>query len=119
MFTLKKVNNMEIKYNKIETITIDEFADRHGLVLEVNEREPLYIKMPHIGENGRFYAYFGNIEISDGRFLTSAFGNGSTIREAIEDYAYQLSHTTVKNGNTGGYIDVPHLTLKRGCSYEG
>lgn len=68
--------------------TLEEFADKHGLVMEVNERPPKYNLPP-------FYASFKGVEITDGSFLRSAFGNGEIPEEAIADYIIELSENRI------------------------
>lgn len=67
---------------------LEEFATRHGLQMEVNERsrKDLGDDWPH----GRFYASFKDAEIKDGCVLISTFGNGTTPEEAIAEYAKRI-----------------------------
>jgi len=77
---------MKIREYLISRMSIQEFADKNDLTLEIHERG--------IYDTGRrYYVYFEHTEISEeGRaMLISAHGNGSTGEEAIEDYAKEIS----------------------------
>lgn len=74
---------MKIERAFIETSDIADFADKHGLVMVVNER-------PTNGRD-RFYASFRGVEIMDGGCLVGAFSNGATENDAIAAYAERLS----------------------------
>ena len=82
---------MEIKLNKAPRMTIEEFADKHDLIMEVNERSPVLWK----DESSRYYAHFRNAEISRDIFLAGSFGDGSTPEEAISNYAKEISGRTL------------------------
>jgi len=69
---------MEIKRNFEPEMTLQEFADVHGLTMEVNERS--YPDLP------RFHARFEGVEIAVNGFLLGEFGDGETEEEAIEHY---------------------------------
>ena len=76
------------KHKEPETMTLEEFADGHGLVMEVFERDNTFTG------DGKFYARFRNCETKDSSqdsFLTSNHGNGSSPEEAIEAYAKEIS----------------------------
>jgi hypothetical protein len=76
---------MEIRKRLLERMTIEEFAEREGLIMEVVERPR------NIPYNFPFYANFDHAEIQQGGFLIGAYGNGNTPEEAIENYARQIS----------------------------
>lgn len=68
----------------IESTPIDEFADKHNLVMLVRERPP------HINA-ARFYAMFEDVVVKEGGCLAGVYGDGATELEAINDYAKQIS----------------------------
>lgn len=77
---------MKTELHTIEKTTIEKFADKHGLVMEVHER-----KRP-LGDLARFYAHFKGVEVKKQPcFLLGEFGNGSTPKNAIADYADKIS----------------------------
>lgn len=78
---------MKIIGNKIHQNTLSEFADRHGLVMVVNERPPNYVG---IFATNRYYASFENIEVKDENFLTSTYGDGCIPEYAIMDYCSKI-----------------------------
>lgn len=81
---------MEILRKLISVMTIEEFADKHNLIMEVRER--------NVPENdpSRFYAQFKNSELTHGRcFLIGAYGNGATEEEAINNYIKEISQKTM------------------------
>ena len=65
--------------------TLEEFADKHGLEMEVRER-PEYLNPDYV-----FYAQFKGVEVLEGRILASAYGEGNTPEEAIAAYAQEIS----------------------------
>ena len=77
---------MEIVRELIPVSTIEDFADKHGLVMEVKERGGDWR-----GSGGQFYARFKNSDVLDGHFLVGTFGNGHTEDEAICAYASEIS----------------------------
>lgn len=106
---------MQIKMNSIPRTTLQEFADQHGLVMEIYERDtkefPLLL---------RYYARFENCEISDGIVLISAFGNGKTPDDAMEDYTKQISgkKLIVSTNETRVVIHAPSLKFVHCSNYE-
>ncbi len=98
---------MQIETNFIPTMSIDEFADSHGLVMVVSERrEP---SQP----NTRFYAHFKGAEVMEPNTLVAVCGDGSTPDEAIAAYARVLSLKRIALGaftDQRTEIDVPRLT---------
>jgi hypothetical protein len=80
---------MEINLHKIEEMKISEFADKHGLVMEVRER-----KCP-VGHPLRFYAIFAHTEVKDGCALISTYGNGDCPEQAIKEYAKEIQFQTL------------------------
>jgi hypothetical protein len=70
--------------------TLEEFADRHGLVMRVVERSAETIAYWR-GDCFRFYANFDGAEVGEGSILASASGNGNTEADAIRDYGVRIS----------------------------
>jgi hypothetical protein len=97
---------MKIKREDIPSMTIEQFADAHNLVMVVMER-----RLPE-GDPSRYYARFEHCEVGGDGFLRGEFGNGRTPEEAIADYATAI---TLKRIVVGAYtperreIDVPRL----------
>ena len=68
------------RLKKVKPIAISKFADKHGFDMELTE-----------GLNG-YTAHFTHYpELKDGCVLTSVYGCGRTVEEAIFDYARQIS----------------------------
>lgn len=80
---------MKIERHLVPESTLEDFADKHGLVMVVNERPTSYRPLK------RFYVKFSHIEIKDGRCLISPHGNGDTEEEAIADYAQCISECSL------------------------
>lgn len=100
---------MEIAMVEVPQSTIQEFADAHGLVMEVRER-----RKP-IGDNSRYYAMFKDAEVSEPGVLVGAHGNGASPGEAIADYADRISLKRLVIGAYGEArreLDVPRLIPK-------
>lgn len=74
----------------IEQTTIEDFAERHGLVMEIHERPK------PIGDPARYYAHFKSAEAREGSCcLIGLFGNGATPEEAVAEYATEISLRTL------------------------
>lgn len=89
-------------------LTIEEFADQHGLVMEVHERDDP--KLP------RYYATFKDVNVVDGVLLRGEYGNGDTEEEAIRNYGDALSFKTiVVNAGMANRreINVPRIVRRR------
>lgn len=67
---------------------LTEFADKYELTMVVRERAPAYWEAA-----SRFFAHFDNVNVKMGVLLSSTSGNGSTIQEAIDDYARKIAST--------------------------
>ncbi len=91
MADVREGEGMIIERELVPEMTIEDFADSHGLVMQVMERESADIAMAHIGPNGRFYAHFKGAEIKGNRVLISTFGDGATEANAIANYAKEIS----------------------------
>lgn len=96
---------MKTTIYRIKKYTIEEFADEHGLEMEVHERE-------HFND---FYAHFKNCEIKEGSMLCGTAGYGPTPESAIEDYAKKISGKLLVIGAYTGErreYYVPNLITK-------
>ena len=76
---------MKIVTEEIEQTTIEKFADKHNLTMEVHER-----RRP-VGDSARYYAHFKGAEVKDGGVLVALYGDGATSEEAIVHYAEKIS----------------------------
>lgn len=67
---------------KGKPLTIAQFGDAHGLKLIAEERNSTEVKsgLP------RFIIYFEHVEVIGGGMLTSEYGSGKTLRQALTDY---------------------------------
>jgi len=97
---------MNIKYNYIQPISLQEFAERYNLTMVVNERDH------RIGGVERFYAEFEDCEVRDGALLISAIGNGHDEFDAIENYARSISGRTLVMTMPGKQVVIPVPKLK-------
>lgn len=74
-------------------MTLEDFADRYDLMLEMKERGPdlrTRFKLP------RWHCSFPNLETLEPGVLVHSFGNGETQEEAIADYCSKLSGSETK-----------------------
>lgn len=69
----------------IHEMSLEEFADKHGLVMEVHEREK------PVNEGKRFYAHFRGVEVLKDSVLVSEYGDGSDPVIAVAKYAKMIS----------------------------
>ena len=76
---------MKVEIVPLERMSIQEFANQHGLVMKVHERDTSH------WPDARWFARFDQFELKDGSFLVSTFGNGSTVDEAISNYCELIS----------------------------
>jgi hypothetical protein len=83
---------MQIVRNLIPTSTLEDFADQHGLVMEINERSALHFPT---GCGMRFYARFAKCEVKDGGILIGASGNGDNEVQSMKNYADQISERLI------------------------
>ena len=86
-------------------MTIETFADRHGLVMQISERSQRLVDELALRP---FYAHFKNTHIAERGFLRGTSGDGWTEGEAIADYRRAISGRRLKH-NAGYYLDVPEL----------
>lgn len=82
---------MKIEMYTKERMELEEFADKHGLVMEIHERTPSDMGQRWT-ENDRYYAHFKDCEIKDGPMLRGEFGDGSTPQVAMNNYARSISN---------------------------
>jgi hypothetical protein len=78
---MKIIINRRAKNPK--AISLEDFADAHGLTMEVNERDESFT-----GKD-RFYASFQDCETktrSSDNYTVATYGNGATVKEAIAEY---------------------------------
>jgi hypothetical protein len=76
---------MKIVKNLLERMTLEQFANKHELVMEIYER-------PHdITWAEPFYANFVHAELAENGCLVGAYGNGYSPEDAIKDYAKRIS----------------------------
>jgi len=77
---------MKITIKPKEKMTLEEFADKHGLEMTAREHD------------WGWAADFDNAEIKDGAILISAYGKGSNPEQAISDYKNRISEKTLVIG---------------------
>jgi hypothetical protein len=108
---LEKENAMKIvriRANQRQKMTLEEFADCNGLVMEVRERESSGLE----GTFPRYFACFQDCEIKEECVLISFHGDGNTEKEAIRNYARRISGMIlVRNAHRADRVelDVPIL----------
>lgn len=97
---------MKINLTEIKRQTIEEFADEHDLIMEVEER--------HAHEaHDKYYASFKGAEIKEGGILIGGIGDGDTVKSAIADYAHKIGLTILvidAYSKDRRIIEVPVLT---------
>ena len=81
---------MEIEIYEKKRTTLVDFADQHGLIMEIRERTPEDLGS-RWSEDRRYYARFKGGEIKDGGVLQASYGNGSTPEMAMRVYAKEIS----------------------------
>lgn len=100
---------MKVKLDTIPKVTLEEFADLHGLSVTVRERSPSDMGT-RWNERFRYYAEFDGCEIKSGPFLRSAYGDGATHLEAIAAMGVLISGKRIvidAFGSGRKEIDVP------------
>lgn len=75
---------MRVERHDVASMTVDEFADQHGLTMQVRERPTA------IGAKDRYYASFSGVEVMGPGVLIGAYGDGATPEEAIQKYAAEI-----------------------------
>ena len=100
----------------VSSDTLENFADKHGLVMLVNERIPANLG-GRWDESLRFYAHFDDAEVKKGGFLSATHGNGASVEEAIESYMAAISEQLLVVNAYGGIhrkeIRMPRFTSVR------
>lgn len=64
-------------------VKFEDFADKHGLIMQVRERGGA-------NASAAYYAHFGDVEVMERGCLIGEYGNGATPEEAIENYRRAL-----------------------------
>jgi hypothetical protein len=80
---------MKVELHEKDRMTIEQFADKYGLVMEVHERGK--VDTARLGAAARYYAHFKHADIVDGACLAGVFGDGATPKAAIQSYAHKIS----------------------------
>jgi hypothetical protein len=93
---------MDIKVERLPRPSIEQFADEHGLVLEICERRPDLVIGGQRVE--RWYAHFEKVDVIDGCCLVGISGNGDTPEQAVADYIGRIR---------GQEIAINHFSLDR------
>ncbi len=78
---------MKIERKMADRMTIEEFANAHGLTMEIVERGAFARKHTPVD---RFYARFKDAEVQEGSVLIGVTGNGNSEYEAIYNYAEKI-----------------------------
>lgn len=100
--------------HRLPIASLEEFADAHGLVMEVHERDPQWWARRDVPFQP-FYASFKSVEMKYGPILTRSSGNGQTPSAAMADYANKISLKRIVVDAMlpcRREINVPRLTLK-------
>lgn len=82
---------MKIERLAVNRMTLSDFADEHGLTMEIGERTKTDLHPSIRLDTNRFYASFKDIEVKGDHVLIGAHGNGATEDSAMADYAKQIS----------------------------
>jgi hypothetical protein len=85
---------MKITIERVQKGTIEEFAEKHDLTMEVIERDGAFQ-----GTNRQFSASFYECGVVKGKMLHGLYGDGRTPEEAIKDYARVISEETLSINN--------------------
>lgn len=88
---------MKIERHDLARTTLEDFARKHRLVMEVHERSAT-------DGPGRFYAHFKCADTKDGPFLVGEYGDGRTPEAAVEAYGRKI---------TGKVLVIDSWTPKR------
>lgn len=82
--------DMKTTIHRIPESTIEAFAEKHGLEMEVRERGA-----DRLSWTKRFSAKFKGVEVIGNHVLSSEFGGGDTPEEAIQAYAQSISEKLI------------------------
>jgi hypothetical protein len=91
-------SQMLIERLPVNRMLLQDFADKHGLIMEIGERTQTDLHPSIPFKSNRFYASFKDIETKQGACLCGTHGNGGTGEEAISDYANQISGKLLVRG---------------------
>lgn len=97
---------MQIETDYIAKMTIEEFAEKHNLTMQITERNAKE------NDPARYYARFKRSDIKGDGVLIGSYGDGATPEDAIRDYARTINlKTLVIDGNTDTHreIKVPRI----------
>lgn len=84
---------MKTEIEHAERMTLEEFADKHGLTMKVTARSG--VGSPPVGHGARFYAEFDGVDVMEDGCLCGVFGNGATPDEAIRNYIQKISEKRI------------------------
>lgn len=99
---------MNIERDLIPVMTLQEFAEKHDLVMEIHERPTA------LDSTSRYYAHFKHADIDGDGVLIGAYGNGETEYVAMRDYAkrIELTRLVIDAGTPNRrQINVPRLVI--------
>lgn len=82
---------MKIERRPANQMSLEAFADKHELIMEIGERTRTDLHASIKFETNRFYAGFKDTEVKDSNVLCGKHGNGATEDEAMRDYAQEIS----------------------------
>lgn len=99
---------MKVERELCPRMGLEEFADQHGLTLQVTERAmDDYQRRNNIP---RFVAHFKGVEVASAGILSSTYGDGNTEHEAIANYAKAIStKTLVVNAYKSDRVEIPRV----------
>lgn len=100
---------MKVIINELDRVNLEDFANKHNLVMQVSERDMAAQAMGM----SKYTAKFKGVEVKSGLTLEGAYGNGMTPEDAIKDYCSEISGEWIvinAYGNDRKMICVPHLT---------
>jgi hypothetical protein len=103
---------MKIIIDEQPRMSLEKFGDMCELTLRITERPTL--RSDDLKNLTRWYASFDHVEVIRKGMLYSVYGNGNTIREAIENYVENLSNEriVIKAASTDRReVRVPKLTI--------
>lgn len=113
---------MQIERQPANRMTLEAFADKHDLTMEIVERTRTDLHHSFDFGANRFYANFKNTETKEGACLCGTHGNGGTEAQAMADYAKLISGKLLVVGaftESRREIYVPELTAIDGGSEHG
>jgi len=99
---------MKTKEFMLPRMTIEEFADKNNLVMEIHERSDE-------DSPARFYAHFEHSDIAEDGMLIGKYGDGESKKQAILNYAMEISGKVLVIGAFSGRrreIVVPILVAR-------